>query len=121
VKSDESSLPPDGEIRWNRGRWIFRDETLRRLEILLDEAFGMPGTKVRFRIDGIIGLAPGLGDVLRGLLSLVVPLAAWLRGDLAWRWCARRRISALAVLVGTIPLFGDIFDISGRQTDATGL
>src|ERR1700752_4926949 len=70
-------LPPG---RWARGAWIFRDETLRKLEILLDEAFRIPGTGIRFGIDGIIGLVPGLGDVIAGLLSLIIPLAAWMRG-----------------------------------------
>jgi len=70
-------LAPD---RWNRGAWLFRDSTLHSIEILLDEAFRIPGTGIRFGIDGIIGLVPGLGDVLAGLLSLVIPLAAWIRG-----------------------------------------
>ena len=32
--------------RWNRGAWIFRDSTLQTLEILLDEAFRIPGTQL---------------------------------------------------------------------------
>ena len=54
--------PPVGELmgpdRWNRGAWLFRDRTLQQLEILLDEAFRVPGTGIRFGIDGIIGLVP---------------------------------------------------------------
>ena len=53
---------------WNRGAWILRDRTLRGLEILLDEAFRIPGTTIRFGLDGLIGLVPGLGDVVAGLL-----------------------------------------------------
>jgi hypothetical protein len=71
-------LPPPG--RWGRGSWLLRDETLHRLEILLDEAFRIPFTRIRFGIDGIIGLVPGVGDVLAGLLSLIIPIAAWIRG-----------------------------------------
>src|SRR5579872_5006097 len=77
-------IPPDPQAasmeRWNRGAWLFRDQTLRSLEILLDEAFRIPGTQIRFGIDGIIGLVPGVGDVLAGLLSLIIPIAAWIRG-----------------------------------------
>src|ERR1700755_193925 len=73
-----STIPPAG--RWTRGAWLFRDETLRRLEILLDEAFRIPFTRFRFGIDGIIGVVPGLGDVIAGILSLVIPIAAWTRG-----------------------------------------
>jgi hypothetical protein len=100
-----------GADRWNRGAWIFRDKTLHGLEILLDEAFRIPGTRVRFGIDGIIGLVPGLGDVLAGLLSLIIPLAAWVRG-VPYVTLVRMAVNlGIGVLVGSIPFFGDIFDI----------
>ena len=103
------ALIPPG--RWARGAWIFRDETLRSLEILLDEAFRIPFTRIRFGIDGIIGLVPGLGDVLAGLLSLVIPLAAWIRG-VPYVTLIRMTVNlGIGVLVGTIPVFGDAFDI----------
>ncbi len=66
--------------RWGRGGRLLGDERLRRLEVLLDEAFVIPGTNIRFGIDGIVGLVPGLGDVLAGLLSLLIPFAGWVRG-----------------------------------------
>ena len=100
--------------RWAKGAWIFRDETLYKLEVLLDEAFRIPGTGVRFGIDGIIGLVPGLGDVLAGLLSLIIPLAAWIRG-LPYITLVRMTVNlGIGVLIGTIPLFGDIFDIAWK-------
>jgi hypothetical protein len=100
--------------RWNRGAWIFRDQTLHRLEILLDEAFRVPGTGIRFGLDGIIGLVPGLGDVLAGLLSLIIPLAAWIRG-VPYVTLVRMAVNiGIGVLVGSIPLFGDIFDIAWK-------
>jgi hypothetical protein len=104
-------LPPD---RWNRGAWLFRDSTLQKLEILLDEAFRIPGTGIRFGIDGIIGLVPGLGDVLAGLLSLIIPLAAWIRGA-PYVTVVRMVVNlTIGVLVGSIPIFGDIFDIAWK-------
>jgi hypothetical protein len=100
--------------RWNRGAWIFRDETLQRLEFLLDEAFRVPGTQVRFGLDGVIGIVPGLGDVLAGLLSAIIPVAAWTRG-VPYITLIRMTINlGIGVLVGTIPLFGDIFDIAWK-------
>jgi len=97
--------------RWNRGAWLFRDSTLQRLEILLDEAFRIPGTGIRFGLDGIIGLVPGVGDVLAGLLSLVIPVAAWIRG-VPYVTLARMAANVgIGVLVGSVPIFGDIFDI----------
>ena len=107
-----ATLPPPD--RWNRGAWLFRDRTLHGLEILLDEAFVVPGTGIRFGIDGIIGLVPGLGDVLAGLLSLIIPLAAWIRG-VPYVTLARMAANlGIGVLVGSVPLFGDIFDIAWK-------
>ena len=74
----------------------------------------IPGTSFRFGIDGIIGLVPGLGDVLAGLLSLVIPLAAWIRG-VPYVTLLRMVINlGIGVLVGTIPIFGDIFDVAWK-------
>jgi uncharacterized protein DUF4112 len=111
IKTNAVAAAPGGDNRWNRGAWLFRDETLRKLEFLLDEVFRVPGTSFRFGIDGVIGLVPGLGDVLAGLASLIIPLAAWIRGV---PYVTLMRMTAnlgIGVLVGTIPLFGDIFDV----------
>ena len=105
---------PQAHDRWNRGAWLFRDRTLHGLEILLDEAFVIPGTGIRFGLDGIIGLVPGLGDVVAGVLSAVIPLAAWVRGA---PYVTLARMAAnlgIGVLVGSIPLLGDIFDIAWK-------
>src|SRR5579859_2655158 len=100
--------------RWAKGTWLFRDETLRNLEILLDEAFRIPFTGIRFGIDGIIGLIPGLGDVIAGLLSLIIPLAAWTRG-VPYVALVRMCINlGIGVLVGSIPVLGDAFDIAWK-------
>jgi hypothetical protein len=108
-----SSTPPVAN-RWEGGAWLFRDRTLHALEILLDEAFVLPGTNIRMGLDGIIGLVPWLGDVLAGLLSLIIPLAAWVRG-VPYVTLARMGVNlAIEVLVGSIPLFGDIFDIAWK-------
>jgi hypothetical protein len=81
---------------------------------LLDEAFPIPGTGIRIGLDGFIGLVPGIGDVLAGLLSLIIPLAGWIRG---LPYITLLRMAAnlgIGVLVGSIPLFGDIFDIAWK-------
>src|ERR1700687_5072118 len=69
-------VPPG---RWSRGTGLFSDETLRKLEYLLDEAFRIPFTRIRFGVDGIIGLVPGLGDVLAGAPSLIIRFAVCVR------------------------------------------
>jgi len=114
--SATGQLSPElpSQERLNRGAWLFRDRTLHGLEILLDEAFVLPGTGIRFGLDGIIGLVPGLGDVLGGLFSLVIPLAAWIRGVPYVTLVRMAANLGIGVLVGSIPLFGDIFDIAWK-------
>ena len=102
-------LPP--AARWNGVGQLLGDERLQWLEILLDEAFRVPGTNIRFGIDGIIGLVPGLGDVLAGILSLLIPLAAWVRGVPYVTLVRMLTNVAIGLLVGTIPILGDAFDI----------
>ena len=38
-------------------------DLLRRWAVLLDSAFRVPGTRIRFGMDALIGLVPGLGDL----------------------------------------------------------
>jgi hypothetical protein len=97
--------------RWSSGGRFLGDEKLRWLEVLLDEAFAIPGTNIRFGLDGIIGLVPGLGDALAGALSLVIPFAAWVRGVPYITLLRMLTNVAIGLLVGTIPILGDAFDI----------
>ncbi|MDT7811084.1 MAG: hypothetical protein QOJ42_1000 [Acidobacteriaceae bacterium] len=105
-------LPPDS--RFHAGNGLFRDENLDLLSRVLDTWFRIPGTSIRFGIDGIIGLIPGVGDILAGLASSIIILAAWARGA-AYVTIARMLVNlALDVIIGTVPLFGDIFDIAWK-------
>jgi Domain of unknown function (DUF4112) len=97
--------------RWNHGSQLLSDARLQWLEILLDEAFVIPGTGIRFGIDGIIGLVPGLGDILAGILSLIIPLAAWVRGVPYITLVRMLTNVSIGLLIGTIPILGDAFDI----------
>ena len=100
--------------RWNRGAWIFRDETLRKLEILLDEAFRIPGTRIRFGLDGSLDWYPASATCWRALLSLVIPLAAWIRGVPYVTLVRMAANLGIGVLVGSIPILGDAFDIAWK-------
>jgi hypothetical protein len=97
--------------RWNRGSQLLSDDRMHWLEILLDEAFVIPGTGIRFGLDGIIGLVPGLGDILAGILSLIIPLVAWIRGVPYITLVRMLTNVSIGLLVGTIPILGDAFDI----------
>jgi len=108
---DQLSHPEPLPPRTAAGARLFTDERLDHIAWLLDECFRLPGTGIRFGLDGIIGLVPGLGDVLAGILSLIIPLAAWIRG-VPYITILRMTVNiGIGVLVGSIPLFGDIFDV----------
>jgi len=59
--------------------------------------------------------------VLAGLLSLVIPVAAWVRG-VPYVTLVRMAVNlGIGVLVGSIPFFGDIFDIAWKANRRTYL
>jgi hypothetical protein len=110
-------LPPETAYlrpRATVGRNWFADENLDLLAHLLDDWFRVPGTSIRFGLDGIIGLIPGLGDILGGLASCIIIVAAWFRG-VPYVGLLRMMVNvAIEVLVGTIPFVGDAFDIAWK-------
>jgi len=59
---------------------MFDDENLDILAHILDDFIRIPGTSIRLGLDGIVGLIPGIGDVIGGIASCILVLAAWIRG-----------------------------------------
>ena len=78
----------------------------------MDSAFAVPGLPWRFGLDAIIGLVPGIGDLLSGGISFAIIALAALRYRLPAITLARMGLNlAIDVLVGAIPLVGDAFDV----------
>jgi hypothetical protein len=88
---------------------------LRSLSQLLDNAFAIPGTPYRIGLDAIVGLVPGLGDLIGALFSSYIVFQAARLG--APRATLVRMIGniGLDTLVGEIPLLGDLFDIGFKS------
>jgi len=94
------------------------DEELARLEWiadLLDSKFVIPGTNVRFGLDGVLGLVPVAGDVLSALISLYLISRASQLGLSPWTTLRMVLNVALDTLVGAIPVLGDIFDVGFKS------
>src|SRR6476661_6054499 len=84
----QSSANPFGDLT--------REQRLARLDALaklLDVAFILPGTNIRYGIDGLIGLIPVIGDLITTRMLANV---------------------ALDGVVGIIPIAGDAFDVMFR-------
>lgn len=96
---------------------LTREQRIARLEALaklLDVAFIVPGTNVRYGIDGIIGLVPVIGDIITTAISLWVVREARALGA-PWHLTARMLGNvALDGAVGIVPVVGDAFDVMFR-------
>ncbi len=90
------------------------NENLDQLARVLDDIFQIPGTNIRFGLDAIIGLIPGVGDLVTGMASFLIIFAAWERG--LPRVTLARMVANVAIdtLVGSMPLVGDIFDAAWK-------
>lgn len=85
---------------------------IERLADLLDTAFRIPGTRMRFGLDGLLGLLPGVGD------ALTFTAAAGIVGYAAALGVRRGTLLRMAgnvgvdFVIGSIPLLGDVFDFA---------
>jgi Domain of unknown function (DUF4112) len=88
---------------------------LNALATLFDTALVIPGINVRFGLDALIGLVPGIGDVITTLLSLYIVHEARQLG--APRHLLVRMMGNVALdgIVGAVPLVGDAFDVMWRS------
>jgi len=95
-----------------------RTQRLARLDALsrlFDTALIIPGTNIRFGLDALIGLVPGIGDVITTATSLYLVYEARQLG--APKHLIARMIGNIALdgIVGAVPLVGDAFDVMFRS------
>ena len=88
-----------------------RLEQLRSLQWLLDNAYRVPGTNIRFGWDSIVGLVPGAGDIVTALFAGAIVMQAY-RMRVPRVIQLRMVVNVLIdVVVGIVPLFGDVADV----------
>ncbi|HCO01485.1 MAG TPA: DUF4112 domain-containing protein, partial [Methylophaga sp.] len=80
-----------------------------RLSWFLDESITLPGG-YKIGLDGFIGLIPGIGDFIGGLLSSVIIYKAHQIG--VPRMILGRMVINMMIdtVLGAIPVAGDVFD-----------
>lgn len=85
-------------------------ERLRLLAKWFEQAFRIPGTRIRFGLDALFGLIPGVGDIAGGLVAVYALRVARNMGAPPVVQMHMLMNIALDALIGMIPLLGDIFD-----------
>ena len=94
-----------------------RRAALDRLDMLataFDTAFILPGTNVRFGVESLLRLIPGIGDVVASALSCYLLYEAHRLGVPRLLLARMAANVALEGLVGAVPLAGDAFDVFFR-------
>lgn len=84
---------------------------------LLDSAFCIPGTRIRIGLDPLLGLIPGVGDVIANLIgSSILFFAAQLQVPkiIMTRMALNMGINTV---LGAIPGLGDLFSIWFRSNE----
>ncbi len=87
---------------------------LENIADLMDNRFSIPGTGIRFGLDSLLGLVPGVGDTATILVTLYLTTLAR-KHKLPKRLIAQMyRNAAIDWGIGLVPLAGDIFDIGWK-------
>lgn len=96
-------IPPDVSLAW-----------LRTWATLLDAQFRVPGTNIRFGLDPVLSLVPGLGDLASPMFAALLIVQA-----------VRQRVPKVIILrmlanalidafLGVVPIAGNVADIFWR-------
>ncbi|SLN29762.1 hypothetical protein ROJ8625_01317 [Roseivivax jejudonensis] len=94
---------------------LARVARIERLATRMDRAFRVPGTRIRFGWDGVLGLVPGIGDTLALApaayilhsayeMKVPTPLLARMGVNVAVDWA-----------VGLVPIIGDLLDVGYKS------
>lgn len=105
VPSEQGILADDAESRARR---------VRALSKLLDNAITVPGTRWKIGFDPIVGMIPGIGDLIGALLSAYIVLEA-ARAEVPTLTLTRMLGNVgLDTLLGAVPALGDVFDAAWK-------
>lgn len=102
--------------------WSYRNEPtplariarLRRLAWIMDGLGRIPGTRLRFGLNGVIGLAPWAGDALLAAISLYIVFEA-ARLGLPRAKIVRMLLNVgIEAALGAVPILGDLLDVAWK-------
>lgn len=90
---------------------VAAESRLDRFSRIMDSAVGIPGTRLRFGADSVIGLVPGVGDAATLCLSTYLVYEAQRLG--VPNKILRKMLANIAIdaAIGAVPLLGDVADV----------
>src|SRR6476646_10985875 len=86
-------------------------QDLETLAHWLDTVFEIPGIRLRFGIDALLGLLPGFGDTASAFASVYILQAATKYGVPRVTLARMTLNIGIDLIVGAIPIVGDLFDV----------
>lgn len=92
-----------------------RDEIIEKIAWLMDRSIPIGG--FRIGLDPILGLIPGLGDVLSTLISSVIIVQAQRAGVPKATVLRMMTNVGIDTVLGAIPFIGDIFDFAWKANN----
>jgi hypothetical protein len=102
-------LPAESSAR--EGSRQDRDALAKVIALVMDTMFKVPGTNVRFGLDPIVGLVPGLGNAVGAIVSSIV-LFQSARSGIPRIVLVRMALNVLInTAAGAVPLIGDLFSV----------
>ena len=90
-------------------------QRIEAMELLLERAVGVPGTRFRVGLDSILGLVPVVGDVITAAMG------AWLIWEARNLGMSKFQLARMVgnvgfdTAIGAIPLVGDLFDFAFKS------
>lgn len=85
------------------------------MEQLLERSFHIPGTKIPFGLDSVVGLIPVLGDIVTAAMGAYMVWEARNLGMSKWQLMRMTANVGIDTALGAIPLVGDAFDFIWRS------
>ncbi|MBK7163070.1 MAG: DUF4112 domain-containing protein [Sphingomonadales bacterium] len=85
------------------------------LEKLLERSFVIPGTKIPFGLDSVVGLVPVIGDLITAAMGAYMVWEARNLGMSKWQLMRMTANIGIDTALGAIPLVGDAFDFIWRS------
>jgi Domain of unknown function (DUF4112) len=95
-------------------RQLTSNEHLNYVAALLDDMWRIPGTKIRFGLDALVGWVPGIGDAMAAIASCLIVFASWRRGVPSITLVRMVGNILLESTLGAIPIVGDIFHVAWK-------